>query len=287
MFVYIGRSGHPLDGYTQRPTLVAVCVPQTIFGHLPGLFYKMKEEFFGREGVVLNPSEILTQSVFDELVKAKRNPDILKKLDLIDKIFLHLSCNPILRPITIFAVIIERPDFEFQYKQPGQLPSDFWFLLQRVDRLEEEQGGKESGAILFFEEESFEIKSDPTFIADFAQVIYNTQKQLKQLRYINPGLHKAKPDWQAEPGLIVAKLVAEIVRLAHEEGLGWEGTFREREWLSSLHKDYLRNTIDKYYSIICGRSRDWLESGQEKLYGFFLMKADKFPREESKKSFLE
>jgi hypothetical protein len=280
MLVYVAWSGHPLDKKTKRPTLAAVCIPQKILGHLPGLFFKIKERFYGRDIVKIDPDEIFTPENYEELRKpaSRRDLNILRKLDLIDKIFHHLVADPILKPIKIFGVVVDVPQTGFIYKQPGALPSDWYFLLQRIDRLEEKESGSEDGAILYLEEESPEFR-DPNFIQDFSQNIYTLRKNpLPQFKYINPALQKAKADLQSTAGLVLAKLVATVIRLTYEAGLGWEGDFNtERGWISSISTDPFLSAIDNYYMAIASKIPDYeKENGKDKLYGLFLMKADKF-----------
>jgi hypothetical protein len=66
--------------------------------------------------------------------------------------------------------------------------------------------------------------------------------------------------------------------LTYEAGLGWEGDFNtERGWISSISTDPFLSAIDNYYMAVASKIPDYeKENGKDKLYGLFLMKADKF-----------
>lgn len=271
MFVFISRSGHPqVNGKATRPTLVAASFPQEIYGHLPGLLFGGLAKKYSVKQI--QPEKVLSQDYYEAGTKREaqsQSPRILQEIKYVEEAFHNLACNPILRDVRIFGVVAQKPSEPFEYKiSAASIPSDYWFLFQRIDRLAQERG---TTAVLFIDESMPEV-SEEDFSPRFSQFIYNAQDQ-KKLTSISPSLHVANT--RNEAGFVIAQLVACVLRLTHEHGFGWEGSFNQkRRFLPDLMEEPFLQALNTYYAIIHAKTQDWL-TGQ-RLYGIYLMSADKF-----------
>ena len=137
MLCFIDESGHPHshDAAT-RPVVVCVCIDEYDCRDISGQIHGLKRRLLGqaRERMEIKANELLNRPTF------RRIPE---KREFVEAFF-DLCRN---LPITIFAVIMERPLQPLLQDHP-HLPNQFRYLLQRIDIFLE---GKDDMAILLFD----------------------------------------------------------------------------------------------------------------------------------------
>lgn len=134
MLVFIDESGnpHPKDAST-RPVCVAVSIREEDIRYISARLHALKRNILGKEEVEFKAKRLLTRGTF------RRSQE---KRELTEAFF-DLLRN--LR-VTIFAVIMERPQIE-PSTDTTFLPNQFRYLLQRCDLLA--QDANDMATILF------------------------------------------------------------------------------------------------------------------------------------------
>jgi hypothetical protein len=91
-------------------------------------------------------------------------------------------------------------------------------------------------------------------------------------------------DSKLTPGIEIADLIAGVIRIAYENGLGWEGvTEKPLEALQRVietTEDIYLSYIKSYYRVIHSKTCNWLKSRQ-RLFGIYLLSPEQFASEEA------
>ena len=128
MLVFIDESGHPHPkDPTARPVLAAVCFPQHESRNISRQLFSIKRGLLGdeRAGLELKAHSILNRRTF------RRRQDLPELLEEIFDSVRNL-------PITIFAVVMEKPESEVS-RHDSRLPRQYRYILQRVSALLSDQ----------------------------------------------------------------------------------------------------------------------------------------------------
>ena len=134
MLVYLDESGHPHpNDPADRPVVVAACIgdqdARTVAARLHGL----KRDVLGKERMEMKGVNLINRRTYE------RRPLEVAFVEEFFSALLNL-------PITVFAVIMERPSFPPD-PQDMKLPDQFRFLTQRVQLLAEAR--QEMATMLF------------------------------------------------------------------------------------------------------------------------------------------
>ena len=125
MLGFIDESGHPHphDSST-RPVVVAVCLSESDARRIGGRIHSLKRDILQRERIELKGTTFLKRSTF------RRKPNYVAFLEELFSAILNF-------PLTIFAVIMERPTVVIPTDET-RLPNRFRYLIQRIELLAED-----------------------------------------------------------------------------------------------------------------------------------------------------
>ena len=135
MLVYLDESGHPHpNDPSKRPVVVAACIQDRDARTVAGRLHGLKRDVLGKERMEMKGVRLINRSTF------RRRTAEAAFVEEFFSALLNL-------PITVFAVIMERPIIAPDPKDT-KLPDQFRFLTQRVQLLAE---SKEEMATLLFD----------------------------------------------------------------------------------------------------------------------------------------
>ena len=115
VLVYMDESGHPHpNDPSSRPVVVAACIQERDARRVAGRLHGIKRDVLGRERMEMKGSSLINRPTF------RRRPDMVAFVEEFFSALLNL-------PITVFAVIMERPAVAPDPKEM-KLPDQFRFL---------------------------------------------------------------------------------------------------------------------------------------------------------------
>jgi len=279
MIVYIDGSGK--DYRTERQVYVALCVPKEANRHLPGFLFDLKKKVYGvTETADVDPirameikaEKILNRSTFTRALEG--NEEALKHVTLVERIFEELAGVKEFRDITIFAIIMPLLDSEPSYPEE-RLPDPLRFLLQRVNRLVEEEYPERTATIVLDQGNEL-LGDDRELLSRFFSHWYNRFDDFQ--RYISPTPFFV--DSRLTPGIELADLIAGCLRLCWENNLvpeylrpQWDQP-EKRDLIGALQDPFLAS-LKRYLNAILSRVRNVRVSGEE-YYGIYAPRPEKF-----------
>jgi Protein of unknown function (DUF3800) len=237
VLIFIDESGHPNPGDpSTRPVLLAVCVKESDAGTLIRRLFSLRRDLLGK----------MTLSRAEEELKAtellSRGPlrKNVAKREFVETLFEYLRDFP----ITIFAIVMERPT-ERPYRGSEVLQRQYWWLLERVNRFVATDHPGHMAIPIFDGQDptSNRVLSD-SFTAFMARTAIG-----QAMDRIVPTL--LFTDSSLTPGLQIADLCAYVLRVCHEQEL-----FRTR----NVTDPYL-SAINRYAKIIKEKSVDYEHQG--------------------------
>lgn len=249
MLIFIDESGHPRPtDDTKRPVLLATCINETCIRELTSQIYKIKIEVYGKSDVEIKATKLIHKKTLD--AKHTQNKLFMDKL-------MQLICD---FDIKVFAVIMERPDFE-PYLKDGILPKQYFYLLKKIE-LFCEIYSHQMALVIFDEQDRSEDKKISVAFNNFlyqAALGKSFKKILEVPLFANS---------EITPGVQLADLMAGIVRHYYEKELYQkkpEGEFEK--WLCEL------------FSIVRRKTEDLKETSTGFTeYGLFCMSKSRFPK---------
>ena len=283
MIVYIDESGGSQD---KLQVLAALCVPREADVHLSPFLFKLKKEIYEKftgedfntqKAAEIKAGRILKRSRFEAAIKrANQDKREAREIILLDEIFQNLASNPAFEKVKIFAGVMEGR--RRKSGDPQALPLEYFYLLQRIDRLVEEEYPMRA-AFLHFDLSDY--PNDRMLFDNFSSLVHGYRKR-GQFVHIHPTPFFV--DSRLTPGIELVDLIAGVIRIAYENGLGWEGvTEKPLEALQQvieIAEDTYLSYIKGYYRIIHSKTCNWLKS-KSKLFGIYLLSPEKFVSEEA------
>lgn len=247
MLVFIDESGYPRpNDSTNRPVLIAVCLKETDIKSITHDIYKLKMDIYGNEAEIKSTDLIRRQTITKNRTNNKKFVD-----GLID---IAVGYD-----ISVFAVIMEKPDFE-PYVEEGFLPKQYYYLLKRIELFCSKYNLLK--AIVIFDETN--EANDKRIATAFNNFLFKSalgktfEKILELPLFVSSSI---------TPGIQIADIMAGIIRHYHENELdkkqpsdGFE------EWVSLLYSKIIKKTEDLIEPVM-----------KYKEYGFFQMKKSTFP----------
>ena len=252
MLVFIDQSGdiHPKDS-TRRPVLAAVCLRETRSRDLSRQMFNIKKRLTEKpEEFELKGHKLLTRKTFEKR-PAKR--------ELVESTF-ELISN---LDLTAFAIVMERPSV-IPALQPGMLPNQYRYILQRVNLLLEADFENDM-ALLIFDGQG------PNFGRDLSSAIsgflFKHAEGQSYTRIVETPLFV---DSKITPGIQIADMIASCVRQYQENEL-------YRRPLPA--GDPFLSAISRYYRCIQQKTKD-LESTLGSPYHGIHFMAERYLHEE-------
>lgn len=240
MLVFIDESGHPHpEDPTARPVLAAVCIPQQESRNISRQLFSIKRGLLGdeRAGLELKAHSILNRRTF------RRRQDLP---ELLEEVFERIRNLP----ITIFAVVMEKPTVEVS-RDDSRLPRQYRYILQRVNALLSDQPGN---CVVLVD-------------GDGSQYGGLSEKFERYLNRFHEGQSMTKVvdtpyfvDSRYTMGIQLADIVAGVVRQYHEQDLS-----------RGLPSDPYLRTVARYYRTIESKMQDLTSPDGFSLPGVYFM----------------
>ena len=231
MLAFIDESGqpHPKDSST-KPVCVAVCISDEDARFISGRLHSLKRSLIGKEDLEFKAKKLLNRHTL------RRIPE---KRELVETFF-DLLRN---LPITIFAIIMERPE-NAPIKETVYLPNQYRYLLQRIDLLAQET--KERITILF----DGDCRNFSELILQFNSFLYRSNEGRSMVTVTDSPFFV---DSRVTCGIQIADMAAGTIRIFEENKLN-QGVPAGDSFLSA---------IKRYYKILEEKSKD-----QENIQGY-------------------
>lgn len=239
MFAFFDESGnpHPNDSVT-RPVAVAVCIQEEKVRFISGRLHALKRDLIGNEALEFKAEKLLNRGTF------RRIP---VKRELIEQFF-ELIRN---LPLTIFAVIMERPESEPMTKII-YLPNQFRYLLQRCDYVAQEIN--DMVTILF----DGDCEAYGGLSLKFNSYLYRSYEGRAMNTVTDAPFFV---DSRVTCGIQIADMAAGTIRL-YEENRLFQGVPSGDPFLSAIRR---------YYSILEEKTRDVFSVEGHRRPGFYRM----------------
>ena len=241
MLVFIDESGHPHpNDSSTRPVLAAVCFPESESRSISRRLFAIKRTLLGDEstGKELKAHHLLNRHTFRRKLELR---------ELLEEVFAQIQNLD----ITIFAVVMEKPDTEIP-RDTVYLPRQYRFILQRVNALLD---GKDSMAFVLVDGDGSQYGGLSAKIGKYL----NTSPEGQSMTKVVDTPYFV--DSRYTTGIQLADLVAGVIRQYQEAKL-----FRN----SQTSDPYLR-AIARYYRIIESKTRDLNTSEKHRLHGIYFM----------------
>ncbi len=255
MFVYIDESGHPHPNDPHpRPVDLAVCLKREDVRQITGALHRFSEDFRAslpsttrlrsdeREG---KATAFLSRKQWSgpaKRVYADSVMDLIRNLD-----------------VTIFAMVMERPDRPI-YRGADYLQPQHRWILERVDALiERKEPGRLATLVFDGRERSENIRLDKCF----SNFLFRSAEG-RALARIVPGVLFV--DSEITPGIKLADFCAYILRVYYEHGLDRQDP-RGNPYLT---------TIKRYAEIIRQKTFDWEDEDGVRSWGIRTMGKEHF-----------
>jgi len=258
LFVYIDESGHPHPNDHPRPVDVGVCLKREDVRHIAGALHRFSEDFRASAGstVRLRSEEregkataFLSRKALlgwpAKRAYAESVMDLIRDLD-----------------VTIFAMVMERPDRPIYHGDDYLQPQHRW-ILERVDALiERKETGRMATVVFDGRSPSENIRLDKCF----SNFFFRTPEGRAMTRIV-PGVLFV--DSEITPGIKLAEFCAYILRVYYEHGLDQQ----------ELRGDPYLATIKRYAEIIRRKTFHWDADGV-RFWGIRTMGKEHFRYEE-------
>ena len=225
MLTFIDESGHPHpNDSSTRPVLAAVCFAQQDSRSLSRQLYRVKR-------IILTPERADLELKAHNLIKRgtfRRKPELRELVESVFDLIRNL-------PITIFAVVMERPK-EVIPRDSVQLPRQYQYILQRVNAM------------------LLDTPSLATVLVDGDGSQYGglSRKFEGYLHRYHEGQSLVNVvdtpyfvDSRYTAGIQLADMVAGVIR-----------QYEEAEMFRQPPTDAYLTAIARYYRIICEKTRD-------------------------------
>ncbi|MCR4436820.1 MAG: DUF3800 domain-containing protein [Clostridiales bacterium] len=248
MLVFIDESGHPRPkDSTKRPVLISACIRETDVKRITHDIYKIKMDLYGKQDEIKSTDLIRRQTITKNRTINKEYVDRL--IDLVENY-----------DINVFAVIMERPDFE-PYIEDGILPKQYFYLLKRIELFCRTHNYPM--ALVIFDEKN--EADDKKISIAFNNFLYKSalgktfEKILEVPLFVSSGI---------TPGVQLADIMAGIIRHYYENELDKREPVDEFEkWICRLY-----NIIKRKTENLKDPFKGFVE------YGFFIMNKTTFPK---------
>lgn len=239
MLAFFDESGHPhpKDSST-RPVCVAVCIDEVDARFISGRLHALKRDLIGKEDLEFKAKKLLNRSTFRR---------IEEKRELVEAFF-DLLRN---LPVTIFAVIMERPE-SVPMSELIFLPNQFRFLLQRCDLLAQEKN--DMVTILF--DGDFEAYGGLSL--KFNAYLHRSNEGRSMTTVTDAPFFV---DSRVTCGIQIADMAAGTIRL-YEENRLFQGVPAGDSFLSAIRR---------YYSILEEKTKDQVSPEGYPRSGFYRM----------------
>lgn len=216
MFAFFDESGtpHPNDSAT-RPVCVAVCMNEKDSRFISGRIHALKRNLINRENLEFKAKRLLTRSTF------RRIPE---KRELVETFFDSVRNLP----ITLFAVIMERPQ-SLPLIGANYLPNQLRYLLQRCDLLALEN--KEMTIILF----DGECQAFGGLSSKFSSFLYRSNEGRSMTTIAESPFFV---DSRVTCGIQIADMASSVIRL-YEENRLFQGVPAGDAFLSAIRRYYM------------------------------------------------
>ncbi|MGH8932949.1 MAG: DUF3800 domain-containing protein [Egibacteraceae bacterium] len=252
MLVFIDESGHPNPGDPcSRPVLLAVCVKELDAGWLIRRLYALRRDLLG--SMKLSKAEEELKAV--EMLNRRALHKNVAKKEFIEALFEFLRDFD----LTVFAIVMERP-LKPPYRGPEILPRQYWWLLERVNHLIENDHPTQHAVVVF---DGQDPASNKLLSDRFTSFMARTSIG-RSMSYIVPSPLFA--DSSLTPGLQIADLFAYVVRLYYEHNL--------RSEINPV--DPYLSCIARYGRVIHEKTANYERGENPKMYGIRTMSADRF-----------
>jgi hypothetical protein len=239
MLAFIDESGHPHPkDFSTRPVCVAICIQEENSRFISGRLHSLKRDLIGKEDLEFKAKRLLNRGTF------RRIPE---KRELVEAFF-DLLRN---LPITIFAVIMERP-LETPIIETIYLPNQFRYLLQRCDILAQET--KDMITILF----DGECQSQGGLSLKFNAFLHRSNEGRSMNTVTDAPFFV---DSRVTGGIQIADMTAGAIRL-YEENRLFQGVPAGDSFLSA---------IKRYYSVLEEKTKDQVSPEGYPRPGFYRM----------------
>lgn len=217
-------------------------------------------------GIPSNPTKIveihahdfLRPHVFQQGANGVKNDE--RRVRLLEGVMNACATESALASMTVFAVIMHKPDYE-PYYPAKLLQKQHVALLERINRfMELEYPGRM--ATLIFDEG--DLRGDLIQSFKFGQFLFTSSLGQTFWNILDTPLFVAS---RSCPGIQIADVFAGAIRM-----------YKEKE----LHKSHSLNVFEtavvRYYEIAKSRTKDLANHDGNILLGFHEMAADDFPR---------
>lgn len=239
MLAFIDESGHPhpKDSST-RPVVLAVCINDDLLRNITGLIYRIKRQILNKELMEMKGVNLINRGTF------RRIPE---KREFVETFFDQLRNLP----ITILGIVMERP-IQIPPQSP-MLPSQFRFLLERINLLAEDTS---TMATVLFDGDG---KSQYGGLAvKFSNYLHRSLEG-QSLTHITDAPFFV--DSSITSGIQIADMAASVVRQYQENNV-----FR-----GLPQGDAYLNAIRRYYAIIESKTVDQISRQGYPRHGLYRM----------------
>lgn len=255
MLVFIDESGHPHpNDAAVRPVLAAVCMRQQDSRDISRIIYGVKRQALGERG---QHEELKAKSVINRRT-FRRVPE---RRELVESFFDELRNLP----VTVFAVIMERPKQKIPRATPF-LPNQYRYLLQRAHLLL--PPGDKMAAVL--------VDGDGSQYGGLSQKFESFLHRSKEGRALNRIMDAPFfVDSKITIGIQIADMAAGVIRLYEENEL-----FRRVP-----AGDAFLSAVARYYEVLKDKTKDQANEDGYPRHGFHRMpEANHYPRSTSEEN---
>jgi hypothetical protein len=239
MLAFIDESGHPhpKDSST-RPVCVAICIKEEKARFISGRLHSLKRDLIGKEDIEFKAKRLINRGTFRRIPEKRELTEAF--FDLIRNL-----------PITVFAVIMERPE-ETPIIDTIYLPNQFRYLLQRCDLLAQETN--DMITILF----DGDCQSQGGLSLKFNAFLHRSNEGRSMNTVTDAPFFV---DSRVTGGIQIADMAAGAIRL-YEENKLFQGVPAGDSFLSAIRR---------YYSILEEKSKDQVSLEGYPRPGFYRM----------------
>ena len=242
MLTFIDESGHPHpNDRANRPVLASVSFAQRDSRSISGRIYNIKRNLLGADKAhkELKAHDLLKRSTF------RRKPELKELVEAIFELLRDL-------PVTIFAVVMERPDQPLP-RSDSRLPRQYRYILQRVNSLLQDYPEYLSVVLIDGDGSQYGGLS-----AKIEQYLHRHAEGQALSKIVDSPYFV---DSRFTAGVQLADLAAGVVR-----------QYQEAELFRQDPQDSYLSAIARYYRIIREKSRDLVDpSGDYIWHGIHLM----------------
>lgn len=249
IFAFIDESGYPRpEEPYEWSTLVAVCVRHTDVRTLTQQLYRTEMAVFGPD--MSGHRRLKGNNLVDP---RSLSPHYTNRREYVDRVIGLLGSHG----VGVLAVIMEKPDYQ-PYVEPGFLPKQYRYLLDRLNYLGED---RHDDVLVIYDK--VDEKKDAEIANGFKGFLFKSGLGQTYTRVIEMPLFVSS---QNTPFIRLPDLVGNILREFHNLNLHRRSPGNEfEEWLRALE------------SSIATKCPDF-RRGTQTYYGMYRMTKEKFPR---------